>query len=401
MRHAMAVFALLVGLPLSVAACLWDRDTPAEEAIGMPEVVAALTGWFERNPPLYYEMRLARVTLHLQSQPDDLAAYDDAGVACDRLGLGDEAISWMDRKRVELEKLDVSRPEVREHRYRYHANLGTFLVHRWASQGADRARIAEVEAACDEIARALEINPDAHFGREKYQLQAMKWIVNPPRADSSQYLPNLLNWSFDDIYGELTEPHEADEAVRGLTGLIVLGNAWESVDIFHALNVALQRNSLGFERGRDGGRNSLAYFAWLRCIELVDSGHGSFLPDAPKEEKLKPLLYRPDFTRADLLLDPAYRQLRTEADAWHTERVAFMLRRLDAGRHPDTDSSFWEGYTSPPAPDLPTISVPDAFDAWQARRTKLVLLVIISVPLLLTGLLASWWIVRARKASSA
>jgi hypothetical protein len=400
MRHAMAVFALLVGLPLSVAACLWDRDTPADEAIGMPEVVAALTGRFERNPPLYYEMRLARVTLHLQSQPGDLAAYDDAGVACDRLGLGDEAISWMDRKRVELEKLDVSRPEVREHRYRYHANLGTFLVHRWASQGADRARIAEVEAACDEIARALEINPDAHFGREKYQLQAMKWIVNPPRADSSQYLPNLLDWSFDDIYGELTEPHEADEAVRGLTGLIVLGNAWESVDIFHALNVALQRNSLGFERGRDGGRNSLAYFAWLRCIELVDSGHGSFLPDAPKEEKLKPLLYRPDFTRADLLLDPAYRQLRTEADAWHTERVAFMLRRLDAGRHPDTDSSFWEGYTSPPAPDLPTISVPDAFDVWQARRTKLVLLVIISVPLLLTGLLASWWIVRARKARS-
>jgi hypothetical protein len=104
MRRAMAAFALSVGLPLSVAACLWDRDTPAEEAIGMPEVVAVLTGRFERNPPLYYEMRLARVTLHLQSQADDLAAYDDAGVACDRLGLGDEAISWMDRKRVESTK---------------------------------------------------------------------------------------------------------------------------------------------------------------------------------------------------------------------------------------------------------------------------------------------------------
>lgn len=115
MRRALAVFALLVGLPLSVAACLWDRDTPAEEARGMPEVVAVLTGRFERNPPLYYEMRLARMALHLQSHPDDLAAYDDAGVACDRLGLGDEAISWMDRKRVELEKLDASRPQVREH----------------------------------------------------------------------------------------------------------------------------------------------------------------------------------------------------------------------------------------------------------------------------------------------
>lgn len=401
MRCALVTFAFLVGLPLSVTACLWDRDTPAEEAKGMPEVVAVLTGRFERNPPLYYEMRLARVALHLQSHPDDLAAYDDAGVACDRLGLGDEAISWMDKKRVELDKLDASRPEVREHRYRYHANLGTFLVHRWASQGADRARIDEVEAACEEIARALEINPDAHFGREKYQLQAMKWIVSPPPADRSQYLPNLLDWSFHDMYGESTEPEEADEAVRGLAGLVVLGNAWMSVDVFHALNVALQRNSLGFERGRDGGRNSLAYFAWLRCIELVDSGQNSYLPDAPKGEKLKALLYRPDFTKADLLLDPAFRDLRAEADAWHAERVAFMSQRLDAGRHPDTDASFWEGYADRPAPKMPTISVPDAYDAWLARRVKLFTLVVIGVPLLLTGLLVGWWIVRAKKARSA
>ena len=53
--------ALLLGLPLSVAACLWDRDTPADEARGLPEVVAVLTGRFERNPPLFYEMRLGRV----------------------------------------------------------------------------------------------------------------------------------------------------------------------------------------------------------------------------------------------------------------------------------------------------------------------------------------------------
>ena len=44
MRCALATFALLVGLPISVASCLWDRDTPAEEARGMPDVVAVLTG---------------------------------------------------------------------------------------------------------------------------------------------------------------------------------------------------------------------------------------------------------------------------------------------------------------------------------------------------------------------
>lgn len=398
MKSAFAAFALWISLQLSAVACLWDRDTPAEEALGMPEVVAVLTGRFERNPPLFYEMRLARVARHLQSHPDDLAAYDDAGVACDRLGRGDDAISWMDKKRVELEKLDASRPEVREHRYRYHANLGTFLVHRWVSQGADRARIDEVKAACDEIAKALEINPDAHFGREKYQLKAMKFIVDPPRAEHSEYLPNLLGWSFQDIYGESTEPEEADEAVRGLAGLIVLGNAWKSVDVFHALNVALQRNSMGFSRGREGGRNSLAYFAWLRCLELVDSGQGSFLPDAPSRDDLKALLPPPDFVNPELMLDPAYRQLRAEADAWHAERVTFMTRRLEAGLHPDTDPDFWDGYTARPAPDLPPISVPDAYNAWRERRVRLAVMVVIGVPLLLLGLLAGRWIVRASRA---
>src|SRR3954463_10065567 len=99
MKRTLTALALLLGLPLAVAACLWDRDTPADEAKGMPEVVAVLTGRFARNPPLFYEMRLGRVTAQLRDHPDDLNAYDDladydnAGVACDRLGRGDEAIS--------------------------------------------------------------------------------------------------------------------------------------------------------------------------------------------------------------------------------------------------------------------------------------------------------------------
>ncbi len=206
MRRTLTAVALLFGLPLSVAACLWDRDTPANEAKGMPEVVAVLTGRFARNPPLFYEMRLARVKAHLRSHSEDLAAYDDAGVACDRLGRGDEAIGWMEKKRAHLDKLDASRPEVKEQRYRYHANRGTFLVHHWARQGADRTKIDAVKAARDEIAQALEINPNAHFGREKYQLRALEWIVDPPKVEGLQGLPNLLGWSFDDIYGQETDP---------------------------------------------------------------------------------------------------------------------------------------------------------------------------------------------------
>jgi len=299
MRRALIAIVLLLSLPLSIAACLWDRDTPANEAKGLPEVVAVLTGRFERNPPLFYEMRLARVAAHLRDHPGDLAAFDDAGVACDRLGRGDDAIGWMEKERAQLDRLDASRPAVKEHEYRYHANLGTFLVHRWARQGADRTKIDEVKAARDEIARALEINPNAHFGRETYQLRALEWIVDPPKAEGLQYFPNLLGWDPGDIYGQETDPKAADDAVRGLAGLIVLGNAWESVDVFNALNVALQRDSLGYERGRDGGRNTLAYLAWLRCRELIDAGKGSMLPDSPKGQRLESWLPRPDFVKAD------------------------------------------------------------------------------------------------------
>jgi tetratricopeptide (TPR) repeat protein len=352
MRRTLAVFALLLSLSMPVAACLWDRDTPADEAKGMPEVIAVLTGRFERNPPLFYEMRLELVRSELRSHPEDMAAYDDAGVACDRLGRGDEAISWMTAKRVQLDMLDASRPEAKDQLYRYHANLGTFLVHRWARQGADRAKIGEVKAARAEIAKALEINPNAHFGREKYQLRAIEWIIDPPKAAGKTYLPNLLGWSQEELH-DLRDPKEADEAVRGLAGLIVLGNAWESVDVFHALNVALQHDTLGFTKDLDGGRNSLAYLAWLRCHELIDAGKGSVLPDAPKGEKLKSMIPLPVLARTDGSLDQAFVRLRRDADNWHAARTAFMMKHLKAGRHPDTDRGFWKDYAWTHAPALP------------------------------------------------
>lgn len=396
--HRPLVIATTVVLMLSstALACLWDRDTPRDEALGMPEVVAVLTGRFKRNPPLYYAMRLTRVRDRLRDHPEDLAAYDDAGVACDRLGRGDEAISWMEQKLRQMEARELSNSERTEHLYRYHANLGTFIAHRWFRNGANRSRLMEVEDARRHIAEAIAINPRAHFGREKYQLRVLDWILQPPKMSdpanlASNEFPNLLGWSFQDIYGEQTEPSEAHEAVKGLAGLVVLGNAWESVDVFHALNVALQRDSIGYERGREGGRNTLAYFAWLRCRELIDSGQRSVLPGAPTGESLKAMLPSPNFVQPELLLDGEFARLRAEADAWHLARTEFMLRRLKAQRHPDTDPDFWDGYVATPAPELATQSVPGAYEA-RIELTKRTFLVIVLLVLLLMGGLGGWLI---------
>ena len=133
--------------------------------------------------------------------------------------------------------------------------------------------------------------------------------MNPPKATGLEDLPNILGWDMGTVQDQ-PDPQQADDAVRGLAGLIVLGNAWESVDVFHALIAALQTDTLGFARDRDGGRNTLAHFAWLRCRELIDAGKNSMLPDAPKGEALKGMLRRPDFVQGELLLDPAFMKLR-------------------------------------------------------------------------------------------
>lgn len=396
MNRILTALAILFGVPVVAWACLWDRDTPRSEALGMPEVVAAITGRFERNPPLFYEMRLARVTEHLKAYPDDLSAYDDAGVACDRLGRGDEAIDWMKKKYERLALRPPDDAETKEHTYRYHANLGTFLVHRWAKQGADRAKIAEVKAARDEIAKALKINPNAHFGREKYQLKALEWIIDPPSAKEGQYLPNLLNMEVE-ISGATNpkEADEADDAVRGLAGLITLGNAWESVDVFYALSIALQNDTLGVEPGTNAGRNGLANLALMRAKELVDAGKRSMLPDAWVGEDLKSSFWRPQFINDQEYQKEDFLRLRLDAEEWRKARTGFMLARLEQGLHPDTDDNFWSGYVERPAMPLPDYSVPDAYTAAYNRKMNTIRLIFSGI-LVAIGMGISvfffWWL---------
>jgi hypothetical protein len=49
----------------TACACLWDRDTLAMEAEGLPDIINTIAGRFERNPSLFYEMRLQRTAAQL------------------------------------------------------------------------------------------------------------------------------------------------------------------------------------------------------------------------------------------------------------------------------------------------------------------------------------------------
>src|SRR5262249_11031842 len=79
-RSAAFVLGLIAACPTS--ACIWDSDTLDRELKKFPGIEQVITGRFERNPPLYYEMRLKRASDEIRAHPDHLEAYDDAGASC-------------------------------------------------------------------------------------------------------------------------------------------------------------------------------------------------------------------------------------------------------------------------------------------------------------------------------
>ncbi|MBV9470881.1 MAG: hypothetical protein JO316_16520 [Abitibacteriaceae bacterium] len=355
MKGVLMAFVVL-SLQTALFACLQDRDTLADEARGLPDVVQVITGRFPRNPPLFYQMRLQRVAAELKKNPHQLDLYDDAGVACDRIGQDDEAIQWMHQKLPYLQQANAEDKAVQEHWYRYYANLGTFLAHRWLRAGANRANISQMEQARDYIKQAIKIKPDAHFGREKYQLKAMEWIISPPKdVDYDGRLNDFLglaeHLSYEGGQDELKKLGYED-ATKGLSGLITLGNAWESVDIFYELKLVLMMQN----------KATLVSLSNFRLQELIKQGKHSLHPTAPTGEKLKnwiaPLSYEPMgwYPASDKpdQLEKFYHYARAEAEAYQKQRTEYMVQRLKAGRHPDTDTSFWNDWydSGPPDPGI-------------------------------------------------
>lgn len=341
---------LLLLFPVSAFACLNDRDSDKliNEGRRLPDVVRVTTGRFERNPPLFYQMRIERETKEIAVHPDHLSLYDDVAVAYDRLGNDDAAIDWIERKHRRLHGDPKVGPQ-HEDWYRYYANVGTFHAHHWLRSGQlSSGPLGEMEQARDAIAKAIEIKPDAHFGREKYQLLALEWIIAKRQkpedtGELEGYLTEKLGISFFPE-SDAKQKQEVDKAITGLMGLVVLGNAWESIDIFATL-----AKLVDWRR-----EQKLAHFADLRQIELLKAGKNFLFPNtAVSTNRYIDHLYnaRPFATNIGNV-EEKFTELRAEAESWQQARTAYMLVRLKAGRHPDTDSTFWKDYHPVPAPSL-------------------------------------------------
>jgi tetratricopeptide (TPR) repeat protein len=155
MRHVLLTLVILLTFPVIVAACLWDSDTLRMERQRFPQVLELITGKFLRHSPEYYQWRIQDRLKKLQADPNNLALLDDLGVSYVKTGQHDKAI-----------ETGVKTLALKPRRYESESNLGTFYFF-----------AGHLENSIEHIRKAIQINPDAHFGREVYQLRLFEYLL--------------------------------------------------------------------------------------------------------------------------------------------------------------------------------------------------------------------------------
>jgi tetratricopeptide (TPR) repeat protein len=155
-RAKLALLSLVVlSLPGSAAACLWDYDTLREERQRFPDALELITGKFLRHSVEFYRWRIEDRKKKLSAQPDNLDYLDDLAVAYEKTGDHAKAIETM-----------MTAEKIKPYRYETKANLATFYVH-----------AGDLPKCLQFVREALAINPDAHFGRERYQMWLVEYIL--------------------------------------------------------------------------------------------------------------------------------------------------------------------------------------------------------------------------------
>ncbi|MCB9914637.1 MAG: hypothetical protein H6828_05740 [Planctomycetes bacterium] len=343
----------LLALPLAAGplACLWDYDTLEQERARFPSALELLTGRFPRHSDAYYRWRIADRQARRAAGEVSPELYDDLAVALSKLGEHDEALALLDEK-------DARWPGL----YETLANRGTFLIH--------AGRLAE---GADVVARAIEVNPDAHFGREVYQELLVRYVLErqgeadaPPSPLEPRHrhpwfqdeVPNF--WTFvRDRRGvaEGQEAAEVERAVKGVLGMMRFGHH-DSPILCEAL-----ADLLLAEWDVDAKR--LAARALLLASQRVEdpaarAAYRERAEDALSEQTPNPRAHR-SMTLEEL--EPKLRAELAEAEAWWAELAANEARWIEAGE--DVDARFHETYYAPAGTQAAPASPPAAGHAWR------------------------------------
>lgn len=373
-KHSVLALTLILVSASSASACLWDYDTLLMERRRFPTVVEMISGKFLRHSPEFYEWRVADRTAKLKADPTRLDWYDDLAVAHHKLGDNKKAIE------IILQK-DKLQPGL----YETEANLGTFLLFdgQW-------------EEALKHVRKAIEINPNAHFGREKYQAYLIEYVL--PRLEEGKPASLMrkaeteeehLNRSFQMFLKyRIEEPKtgksfDRTEAANAVLGMMRFAD-YKSPLLLEALaGLMIDRIGQGeqrlasraylkasYETSDDDAK--IAYRKWAEGILQMQVGE--------KIEKIE----------ADLKREIA------EADAWFAEIRAAEIDWIRSGKDPEAEFArrFPEEPTIP-MPENEVVHLPP--EKLLARQTKQA--AVIGAGLLIAAIVVRKWIgVRRRRA---
>lgn len=185
-RLALILLAGVLGGLLSSPRLPGYSVPPFERGLALHRDLLAET-LFEEFPvhsKAYYEARNAN--------PGDV---DDLAVGLDVLGRSDEAVGVLRAKLSEQLRGGQSGREL----YTTYANLGTALIHSHAKAAiaGDEAARAGVEEGLKFVRQSVEVNPEAHFGRERWQMTIVEFLLqameNPEILLAQDCLGNPLD----------------------------------------------------------------------------------------------------------------------------------------------------------------------------------------------------------------
>jgi tetratricopeptide (TPR) repeat protein len=148
------LLVLLGGMVPVSRACMWDSTTLWTEKRRHPDLAKTVLGEPEKAEPAGpLRERIEKLTK--ERRENEPMWWNDLAVAHMKLGELKEAVALLE---------SVTNRFAND--YGIHANLGTAYHLMGRYQEAEK-----------EIARDLEINPDAHFGLEKYHLALLQYLV--------------------------------------------------------------------------------------------------------------------------------------------------------------------------------------------------------------------------------
>lgn len=332
--------ALLVGLllsPILVLACMWDYDTLKMERSRFPSTLELITGKFLRHSPEFYEWRIKNRLKRLEADSTNLALLDDLAVAYDKTGQHDKAIETA-----------LNTEKIKPNRYETFSNLATFYFH-----------AGKLEEGLPYIDKALKINPDAHFGREKYQKYLTEYVLIQRKNDKNKLplgdvtFPDVIirnsdikiNYTFENYLeqqlhpkNKLEEKHkyrseltqeESTKAIKGVLGMLRFGT-YTSPILLEALGSLL---SPPHQRGSGDDGKLLACRAYLKAS--YETPEGQVRIDYQKMA-LRTLDMQWGSEKLEIV-EPIFKKELEEAKEWYSKLRENELSWIRDGKNPEIE----------------------------------------------------------------